>query len=64
MTVVQFPKKHPKIRKSRVAPEKKVCDSLNELIDSVGPEETFHILAEIADKMRRNLRKSKKQRKT
>lgn len=64
MTVVQFPKKHPKIRKSRVAPDKKVCDSINELTDSIGPEETFHLLADLVDKMRRNLRKQKQQRKT
>jgi ribosome-associated translation inhibitor RaiA len=64
MTVVQFPKKHPKIRRSRVAPEAKVCEAVNELIDSAGPEEAFHALAEIAEKLRRNLRKLQKQRKT
>jgi hypothetical protein len=46
-----------------VAPEKKVCDAVNELIMAQGEEETFHFLADVADKMRKAIRKAQKQRK-
>jgi hypothetical protein len=60
MAVVPFPKRSPRLRKSKINPTKRVCDAINELTDQVGQECAFHEIANLADKMRRSLMKMKK----
>jgi len=63
MAVVPFPKKSPRLRKSKVNPTRQVTETVNELTDQVGLECAFHEVADLADKMRRSLLKSKKAKK-
>ncbi len=63
MAVVPFPKRSPRLRKSKVNPTKRVAEAINELTDQVGLECAFHQVADLADKLRRSLLKSKKAKK-
>jgi hypothetical protein len=63
MAVVPFPKRSPRLRKSKVNPTKRVAEAINELTDQVGLECAFHQVADLADKMRRSLLKTNKVKK-
>lgn len=60
MAVIKFPKKGVRVRKSAVSPAKRFAAAANDLIDAVGAEAAYHEIADIADKLRRSLRKAAK----
>lgn len=64
MPVIKFPKKALRVRRTTVSPTKKVGEAVAELIDHSGADEAFHVVAEIAEKIRRELRKRQKMRKS
>ena len=63
MTVILFPKKSIRVRRPAANPEKRVCEAVNDLMAAQGEEEAFHFLADLAEKVRKSLRKAQKQRK-